>query len=398
MLPAKEQFKILEKNSVNIFTKESFLKKLESGKPLNIKLGADPTAPDLHLGHAVILGKMAEFQTLGHNIIFIIGDFTAMIGDPTGKSKTRPSLSKETIAQNAKTYLEQVFKILDKDKTKVVFNSQWLNELSFSEVIQLAGKTTLARIIEREDFSQRLKKQVSIGFHELIYPLVQAYDSVELKADVEIGGTDQTFNLLFGRHLQEQMKQAPQVVMTFPLLEGTDGVEKMSKSLGNYIGLAEDPVNAYGKLMSVADNIVWKYLALLLQKETEEIAELKKQIKQETLHPMNLKKNMAFEVIKKFWDEEGAIAGRLFFEQTFQNKDYSLVQDAPVIDVLGKSCWIVNLLREVKSIQSSSEAKRLIEAGSVSLDEKKITEFKQEVNLTKGMILKIGKKKIFKLT
>ncbi|MFH1644224.1 MAG: tyrosine--tRNA ligase [bacterium] len=319
----KKTLNDLKIGTVQVLPESDFEKKLKSGRKLNIKLGMDPTAPDLHLGHAVVLSKLKQFQDLGHNIIFLIGDFTARIGDPSGKSKTRPALTEEEIKKNSETYFEQVTKILDPEKTKVVYNSEWLSKLSISDLVKIAGKITLARLIEREDFQKRLKDNISIGFHELFYPIFQGYDSVALNADVELGGTDQTFNLLMGRFLQEQFDQEPQVIMTLPILEGLDGVQKMSKSLNNYVGLWEEADVAYAKLMSISDELMWKYFTLLLNTSDEEIKKMQQDVKSEKSHPMDLKKQLAFKIVERFWSENEAEAGQQKFESLFQKKDYS---------------------------------------------------------------------------
>ncbi len=390
-------FEKLKHGTVQVIPEDAFKKKLEKKKTLKIKLGMDPTAPDLHLGHAVVLNKMRQFQDLGHTVIFLIGDFTARIGDPTGKSKTRPPLTEDDIKKNAQTYFEQVSKILDPDKTEIRYNSEWLNKLNFADVLKLAGKTTLARLIEREDFQNRLEQNISIGFHELFYPIMQGYDSVVLEADIELGGTDQTFNLLMGRDLQEHYDQEPQVIMTMPLLEGLDGVQKMSKSLGNYVGLWEEPVQVYGKLMSVSDTLMWRYYHLLLDKTEQEITMLQKDVHQEKRHPMKLKKEMAFGIIKRFWSEQEAHKAQGNFEALFQKQDYSQAKEAAILSHISNPIWIVTLLKELKTISSSSEAKRLIQSGAVLVDDKKITDFKAEITCTSGMIVKVGKHRIYKL-
>jgi tyrosyl-tRNA synthetase len=397
MKPAKEQLDFLVQRTVQVLPKGELLKKLELKKPLKIKLGMDPTAPDLHLGHTVVLSKMRQFQDLGHEIIFLIGDFTTKIGDPTGRSKTRPPLSDEQIRENAKTYFKQVSKVLDQEKTTIVYNSEWLSKLTFSDVVKLCGQLTLARIIEREDFKKRIDSGISVGFHELLYPIMQGYDSVALEADVELGGTDQTFNLLMGRDLQEAHGQKPQVVMTLPLLEGLDGTEKMSKSLGNYVGLSESAEVAYGKLMSISDKLMWRYFELLLEKTKNDVKSMQSEVETEKLHPMNLKKEMAFKIVEKFWSTEKAKSGQKQFESLFQNKDLSQAPVAKVSDKVESPCWIVDLLKAANSISSSSDAKRLIEAGSITLDEKTISEFKESVNWKTGSTLQVGKKKIYRL-
>ncbi len=392
-----ESLKIIRNGTVQIVPEEDLLKKLERGKPLRIKLGMDPTAPDLHLGHAVVLGKMRQFQDLGHEVIFLIGDYTTRIGDPTGRSKTRPPLSEEDIKKNAKTYFEQVSKILDPKKTTVRYNSEWLALLTFADVIKLAGKVTLARLIEREDFQKRLKENIAIGFHEMLYPLMQGYDSVALKADVELGGTDQTFNLLMGRFLQEQYGQEPQVILTMPLLEGLDGVQKMSKSLGNYVGLWEAADKAYGKLMSISDELMWRYYHLLLNKTEEELIAMKAGVNDGSLHPMKLKKEMAAGIIARFWSKDDAVKAQQTFESLFQKQDFSKATEASLPAGTPNPLWIIEFLKQLKAIPSTSEGKRLIESGAVDIDEKTITDFKAEVAWKPGMTVKVGKHKFYRI-
>ncbi len=390
-------FNAIKEGTVTIIHENDLQKKLNSGKKLKIKLGMDPTAPDLHLGHAVVLSKLKDFQDLGHEILFLIGDFTARIGDPTGKSKTRPPLSDEQIALNTVTYFEQVGKILDPALVKIVYNSHWLQKLSTKDLVELCAKVTLSRLIERDDFEQRMQKNQSIGFHELLYPLLQGYDSVELHADVELGGTDQTFNLLMGRTLQESFGQEPQVVITMPLLEGLDGVNKMSKSLGNYIGLAEPPNQAYGKLMSISDTLMWRYFSLLLRKSSTEISILQERIAAGTLHPMALKKSMASDIIAKFWSKADAMVAQEQFEALFQNKDYSQAQEITLPANTASPLWVVDLLKLLDAVKSSSEAYRLIEAGAVKIDDVAVTNVKAMIQWHDGMIVKVGKHRIYQL-
>lgn len=389
-------FKDFKIGTVAILPEDDFKKKLASGKKLKIKLGMDPTAPDLHLGHAVVLKKLRQFQDAGHDIMFLIGDFTARIGDPTGKSKTRPVLGDEEIDRNTKTYFEQVTRILDPQKVTIVYNSQWLGHLSFTDMVRLCSKVTLARIIEREDFKNRLEQNTSIGFHELLYPLMQGYDSVELKADVELGGTDQTFNLLMGRVLQEQYGQEPQAIVTVPLLEGLDGVEKMSKSLGNYVGLSEEAEVAFGKLMSISDQLMWRYFEVLLLTPAETIAQYKQEVAQHKIHPMDLKKKMAHDIVAAFWSKDDAIKAQQYFENVFQHKDLSKAQEFFLEDI-SEQIWIVDLLKKVGAVASSSDARRLIESGAIQIDEVSLKDFKAMITVKPGMILKAGKHKIYKL-
>ena len=388
----------LTSGSAQCIPLQDLVKKLESGKKLQIKLGMDPTAPDLHLGHAVVLKKMKQFQDLGHEVIFLIGDYTARIGDPTGKSKTRPPLTEQQIADNAQTYFAQVGKILDLKKLTIAYNSVWLSKLNFADVIALCSKFTLARLIERDDFAKRIENNIPVAMHELLYPIMQAYDSVHLKADVELGGTDQTFNLLCGRFLQEQYGQAPQVVLTVPLLEGLDGVDKMSKSLGNAVGLFDEPNDAYGKLMSVPDHMVFRYFLLLLDRNAQEIEAMKAQISAGTLHPMDLKKQMAHEIIAAFWSKSEADVAQQKFQALFQQKDLSqATQVALPAELMNNPVWIVKLLQDLQAVQSSSEVKRLIESGAVIIDDVVIKDFKAQITPQSGMVVKVGKHRIYKI-
>jgi len=396
MMSTKNQLELLLSGTVDVLPKGGLEKKLAQKRPLRVKLGADPTAADLHLGHAVVLSKLRQFQDAGHTIQFIIGDFTALIGDPTGKSKTRPALTKEQVAQNAETYLKQVTKILDPERLEVVTNATWLSPLSFSDVVKLAGKVTLARLIERDDFSKRLKAGVSIGFHELLYPLMQGYDSVALESDIELGGTDQTFNLLMGRFLQEQHGKEPQIIMTLPLLEGLDGVQKMSKSLGNYVGLHEKAADAFGKLMSISDTLMWRYWLLLGNKTDDEIAQMQHAVQQGTLHPLACKKDMAHTIITRFWSASQADEGRARFEALFQKKDYSQAQEV-TLSYESSRVWIVTLLRDLGAVDSSSQARRLITSGAVSIDGEKVVDFAHEVAVASGLLVKVGKHRIYRI-
>lgn len=388
---------LLKTGTVQVTPESDLAKKLERGIPLRIKLGMDPTAPDLHLGHAVVLSKLRQFQDLGHHVIFLIGDYTARIGDPTGKSKTRPPLTEQQIKVNSKTYFDQISKILDPQKTEIRYNSEWLSKLSFADVIQLAGKLTLARLIEREDFQKRMSDNAPIGFHELLYPIMQGYDSVALKADVELGGTDQTFNLLMGRFLQEQFSQEPQVIITVPILEGLDGSHKMSKSLGNYVGLWEPANEAYGKLMSVSDELMWKYYSLLLLKTDEEITAMQNGIADRSLHPMNLKKAMSHKIVERFWTAKDADMAQQQFEALFQQKDYSKAQEVDLPGDTPNPVWIADLIKRMGAVKTTSEAKRLIDSGAVAVDDATITDFKAEIKWTSGSIVKVGKHKIYKI-
>lgn len=370
---------------------------LASGKKLIIKLGADPTAPDLHLGHAVVLSKLRQFQELGHHIIFLIGDYTARIGDPTGKSKTRPPLSPEDIARNTQTYFEQVTKILDPAKMEIKFNAQWLDQLTSKQFIELCAKVTLARLTERDDFAKRIQENIAVGFHELLYPLLQGYDSVVLRADVELGGSDQTFNLLMGRDLQQHYHQEPQIVMTMPLLEGLHGTQKMSKSLNNYVGLAEPADQAYGKLMSISDTLMWHYMALLLNSDAQKIAALQNDVASQKVHPMTIKKQIAFDIVAKFWSPEQAQQAQQQFEALFQQKDYSQAQEIALPADTANPLWIVTLLKLTGCAESSNNAKRLIESNAIKIDGTVVNDFKAEITWKPGMTIRAGKHTIVRL-
>lgn len=393
----EKQIEKIAAGTVQIIPLEGLKDKLKSGKKLIIKLGADPTSPDLHLGHAVVLSKLRDFQDLGHQVIFLIGDYTARIGDPSQKSKTRPTLSQEEIECNMKTYFAQVGKILDPQKTTVRYNSEWLDQLTSSDFIKLCAKATVAQIIEREDFANRLKENRPIGFHELLYPLMQAYDSVALKADVELGGTDQTFNLLLGRDLQQQFAQEPQIVITLPLLEGLDGVQKMSKSLGNFVALSEPAQDAFGKLMSINDELMWRYMIVLLNVSSDKLSAMQEGVASMTLHPMTLKKQMAHDVVAKFWSPEEADEAQAQFEQLFQKRDHTAAQEIGLPEGTSSHLWIIDLLKALQLIATTSEGKRLIEQGAVSIDGKTVSNFKDEIDIVDGMIIKAGKHKIVKV-
>lgn len=397
MMTSKQQIQLLLAGIDTVIPKDELLKKLDLARPLKIKLGADPTSSDLHLGHAVVLSKLRQFQDLGHEVIFLIGDFTARIGDPTGKSKTRPPLTEEQIVEHTKTYFDQVTKILDPNKLIIRYNSEWLDAMSTKEFVKLCAKVTLARLIEREDFKNRLKEDQPIGFHELLYPLMQGYDSVALHADVELGGTDQTFNLLMGRFLQEHYGQAPQVIMTLPLLEGLDGVQKMSKSLGNSIGLNEPADQAYGKLMSLSDTLMWRYYSVLLHKTVLEIAAMQKGVQDGLIHPMQLKKALAHAVIARFWSATEADEAQRLFEELFQKKDFSNAQPIVLSQLIDTEITLIELLKFLAPTQTSSELKRLILAGAISINDQKIIDMKAPILVQNGTIAKLGKHTFYKI-
>jgi len=391
MLSPEEQLGIIKRGVVEIIEEEELLKKLKEGRPLRIKAGFDPTAPDLHLGHTVLLQKLRQFQQLGHEVYFVIGDFTAMIGDPTGRSETRPPLSREEVLENAKTYEHQVFKILDPEKTNIVFNSTWLSGLGTEGIIKLAGKYTVARMLERDDFSKRFKEGVPIYIHEFIYPLLQGYDSVFLKADVELGGTDQKFNLLVGRDLQRAFGQEPQVCITLPLLVGLDGVRKMSKSYQNYIAIQEEPESMFGKIMSISDDLMWDYYTLLTDYTEEEIEDFKK-----NLHPMDAKKKLAHFIVERFHGKEQADKALDFFVKTFSEREFP--EDAPIIEVpYGLKRRAYELLFELGIESSKNSARRVVEGGGLRINGTKVEDPNQEIEIKGELRLQVGKKRFYRV-
>ena len=397
----EEQVSLIERGTVDVVSRDGLVRKLEksraSGVPLKIKTGFDPTAPDLHLGHTVLIQKMKHFQDLGHDIYFLIGDFTGMIGDPTGKSETRKPLTLEDVARNAETYKEQIFKILDPEKTKVVFNSSWLDELSSQDMIRLASQLTVARMLEREDFKVRFNNERPISIHEFLYPLIQGYDSVALEADVELGGTDQLFNLLMGRDLQRAWKQEPQVVITTPLLEGLDGVNKMSKSLDNYIGITDTADNIYGKVMSVSDSLMFRYYELLSDLSAAEIKALESGIDDGTLHPKEVKIKLAKELTARFHGLNAAEKAEEVFEQVF--KHHGLPEDIPELHLKkgDGEVWLPKLLVEAGLTVSTSEARRMIKQKAVSLDGEKIQDMEYMVQPSAEIMVKVGKRRFAKI-
>jgi tyrosyl-tRNA synthetase len=375
-----------------VLIKQELIKKLEEGRPLRIKAGFDPTAPDLHLGHTVLINKLKQFQDLGHEVLFLIGDFTGMIGDPTGKNVTRKPLTRDEVIDNAKTYEEQIFKILDPTKTLVMFNSSWMNAMSPADLIQLAAKHTVARMLERDDFSKRFKAGQSIAIHEFLYPLIQGYDSVAMKADVELGGTDQKFNLLVGRQLQEVFGQKPQVVITMPILEGLDGAQKMSKSLNNYIGIADAADDMFGKLMSISDELMWRYFELLSFRPMAEI-KLWMQECEQGANPRNYKVRLAQEIIERFHDEGAARKALENFEARFQRGAIPDEMDELELIIKGASYCIANLLKDAGLTSSTSEAIRLINQGAVKIDGEKISDTKLEIAVNAENVYQVGKRK-----
>ncbi len=391
MLNPEEQLKLLRQGTVEIIEEEELLEKLKEGRPLRIKAGFDPTAPDLHLGHTVLLQKLRQFQLLGHEVYFVIGDFTAMIGDPTGRSETRPPLSREQVLENAKTYERQVFKVLLPEKTNIVFNSTWLSSLGTEGIIKLAGQYTVARMLERDDFSKRFREGNPIYIHEFLYPLLQGYDSVFLKADVELGGTDQKFNLLVGRDLQRAFGQKPQVCITMPLLVGLDGVRKMSKSYGNYVGITEEPNQMFGKIMSISDELMWDYYLLLTDYRQEEIEEFKK-----NLHPMEAKKRLAHYIVSRYHSKESADKALEFFEKTFSQREFP--EDAQVIRVPASYRQkAYEFLFELGIEASKNSARRLIEGGGLKINGQKIQDPNQEIQVSEELKLQVGKKRFYRI-
>ena len=396
MISTKKSIELISRGTEEILVGEELKKKLDSGKRLNIKAGFDPTAPDLHLGHTVLINKLRQFQMLGHQIIFLIGDFTGMIGDPSGKSATRPPLSTEEVRENAKTYQEQIFKILDPDLTKVVFNSLWMNKMNAADLIRLASHHTVARMLERDDFDKRYKSNQPISIHEFLYPLIQGYDSVELDADVELGGTDQKFNLLVGRQLQEVYGKSPQVVITMPILEGLDGNQKMSKSLGNYIGIDEPAKEIFGKIMSVSDNLMWRYFELLSFKEPNEIDQYKKQIKSGA-NPRDIKFELAAEIITRFHDAKSAENAKNDFIKRFSNNAIPDVIDEIEIKVGNEGIVFANLLKEIKLVSSTSDAHRMIKQAAVKIDGEGIDDGKQILREGFYAVIQVGKRKFLRV-
>lgn len=390
-----EQIEFLTKGAVDIIRKEDLRAKLErsqkTGKPLRVKLGADPTAPDIHLGHTVVIRKLKAFQDLGHTAIFLIGDFTGMIGDPSGKNVTRPPLSREEINANAETYKKQIFKLLDPEKTEIRFNSEWMDKFDAADFVRLCSRITVAQILERDDFEKRMAEEKPISLHELLYPLTQGYDSVALEADVELGGTDQKFNLLVGRNLQREYEQEPQIIITTPLLEGTDGVDKMSKSLGNYIGIDEEPTEMFGKIMSISDELMWKYYELLTDIAPTEIEAMKTSGE----NPRDLKVNLAKLIIKDFHSEEDAKKAEEDFVARFVKKE--IPDEIEETQIASGTYNLAELLVNTNLASSKKEAKRLIEQGGVKLNSEKVSGTNAEIELTDEILLQVGKRKFLKV-
>ncbi|PYP86609.1 MAG: tyrosine--tRNA ligase [Blastocatellia bacterium AA13] len=397
-----EQLAYLKKGAVDCIPDEELVRKLEraakAGQPLRIKAGFDPTAPDIHIGHTVLIRKMRHFQQLGHQVIFLIGDFTGMIGDPSGRSITRPPLTREQINQNAETYKEQIFKLLDRDKTEIRFNSEWMSRFSADDFIRLAGKATVAQLLERDDFKKRFESQSPISVHELMYSLVQGYDSVALNCDVELGGTDQKFNLLMARQVQREYGvKEPQLIMTTPLLEGLDGVQKMSKSLGNYIGITESPREIFGKIMSISDALMWRYYELLTDLSPSEMEQMRARAASNELNPRDLKADLGWRVVRDFYSDSEAVAARDEFDRMFRER--RMPEEMPAVTVQDKSIRLVKLLAAEGLASSISEAQRFITQGSVKLDGEKVTDVTFELTriAAEQAVVQVGKRKFLRL-
>ena len=397
MASTEEALALIKRGAEEILLESELVKKLEEGRPLRIKAGFDPTAPDLHLGHTVLLNKLRQFQDLGHEILFLIGDFTGMIGDPTGKNTTRPALTREEVEDNAQSYTQQVFKILDPEKTNVMFNSSWMSEMSAADMIALAAKHTVARMLERDDFSNRYKSGQAIAIHEFLYPLVQGYDSVMMKADVELGGTDQKFNLLVGRELQKQHGQTPQVILTMPILEGLDGVQKMSKSLNNYIGIGEVPGEMFGKLMSVSDELMWRYFELLSFRSIDELEQFRKDIEAGT-NPRDIKFQLGLEIVTRFHSEKLAEKAHAEFIARFQKGAIPVEMPELVLKAESDGLLIGQLLKQAGLVSSTSVAFRMVGQGAVKIDGDRISERDHLVEIGGPYVVQVGKRKFSRVT
>jgi tyrosyl-tRNA synthetase len=394
MMNVDEQLRIIKKGTVEIISEDELIDKLKLGKPLRIKAGFDPTAPDLHLGHTVLLQKLRDFQRLGHEVFFLIGDFTALIGDPSGRMEARKKMTQEEVLINAKTYERQVFKILDREKTKIVFNSEWLSKLSFQDVLELTSRYTVARMLERDDFEKRYKSGKPISIMEFLYPLIQGYDSVELRADVEIGGTDQKFNLLVGRELQKEYGQKPQVVITMPLLVGLDGKMKMSKSYNNYIALEDEPNEMFGKIMSIPDELMYDYFVLLTDRTNEEVEKMKEEVEKYNRNPRDIKLLLAYEITRRFWGEELAKKAQDEFLRVFSK--HEIPEDIEVFRFDLSNVRIIDALVSSKLVSSKKEAKRLIMQNAVSINGKKVNDIDYVISFPGEYIVKVGKKRFMK--
>ena len=391
-----EALEIIKRGTEEILIEDELIKRLQSGKKLKVKAGFDPSAPDLHLGHTVLINKLKQFQDLGHEVLFLIGDFTGMIGDPSGKNVTRPALTREQVAQNAKSYEQQIFKILDPQKTKIMFNSMWMDKLGADGLIKAASHYTVARMLERDDFHKRFTQGQSIAIHEFLYPLLQGYDSVEMQADIELGGTDQKFNLLMGRELQRHYGQVPQVVITMPLIEGLDGVQKMSKSLGNYIGIDEDADTMFGKLMSISDELMWRYLDLLSFRSTQEITTWRAEV-EKGANPRDIKIRLAEEIVERFHNGEAAKTAHEHFVSRFQKGQLpGEIPEIPLV-VSSEGMLIANVIKSAGLTSSTTEALRHVAAGAVKVDGEKVTDKTMKFFAGKTHIIQVGKLRIAKI-
>lgn len=396
MEPVQDQLVEIQRGADEIIKISELEERLKIGKPLRVKAGFDPTAPDLHLGHTVLINKLRQFQVLGHEVIFLIGDFTGLIGDPSGRDVTRPPLTHDDILTNAETYKEQVFKILDPDKTTIDFNSRWMDAMPPADFVRLASKYTVARMLERDDFNKRFTNEQPISIHEFLYPLAQGYDSVALKSDVELGGTDQKFNLLVGRDLQQAYGQARQIVLTMPLLEGLDGVKKMSKSLGNYIGITDSPIEMFGKLMSVSDNLMWRYFELLSFRSVGEVEQLRKSV-QDGANPRDIKFELAHEIVKRFHGQQAAKSAHEDFLNRFQQNQLPEDLEETIVECAEAEMGIANLLTQSGLTASNGEAFRMIEQGAVRIDGQKITDRRTTVPTDSTAVFQVGKRRVKKI-
>lgn len=395
------QLEIIKQGVVDLLPEDEFVAKLkdsiENNRPLRVKQGFDPTAPDIHLGHTVGLRKLRQFQDLGHQVVLIIGDYTGLVGDPSGRSATRPQLSYEDILKNAETYQEQFFKIVDKSKTEVHFNGEWFDKMGLKDIMSLSSKFTIARLLERDDFEKRYNGGLPIAMHEFFYPLMQAYDSVMIKADIEIGATEQTFNLVAGRHIQEAYGQKPQCILTLPILVGIDGTNRMSKSLGNYIGVDESPKEIFGKIMSIPDNLIYSYYELVTDMGPAEMKDIKERLGSPEFNPMEQKKALGVLIVSMYHDKDKGLEAKEEFERVFS--DRGVPDDMPEFSIsdLGDKIWVVKLLDETKMVNSRGEARRLIKAGGLYIDNERMNDDSAELALKKGMLFKVGKRKFFRI-
>jgi len=399
--PLNEQLDLIRRGTAEIIPEDYLVRKVEksikTGTPLNVKLGCDPSKPDLHLGHSVVLRKLRQFQDLGHQAILIVGDFTGMIGDPSGRSKTRPPLTLEETRKNGQSYFEQATKILSTKKIQMLYNSEWLGKMAFADVILLGSKYTIARMLERDDFEHRYKAGEPISIHELLYPLAQAMDSVAIQADIELGGTDQKFNLLVGRDIQREYSMEPQVIITMPILPGTDGVEKMSKSMDNYIGINESPKQIFGKTLSIPDKLIYDYFVLATDASSTALEEIKRQLKSGSTNPRDIKRRLAREIVTQYHDEAAAIAAEQEFDRIFVKKD--LPDEIPEVSIStdNGAIGIVKLLTETKLVSSNGEARRMIEQGGVTVDGERIVDQDRKIDLSRSVVVKVGKRKFLRV-